>query len=61
MLYVYEDEKMAKARVDAFIEEAKELRRGKEVGPKRTFRLPNLNNLLANWKPENKTAVASQA
>jgi len=61
MLYFYEDEKIAKARVDAFIEEAKELRRGKEVSRKRTFHLPDLSNLFANWKSGTKTAVANQA
>ncbi|MBK8900081.1 MAG: hypothetical protein IPM53_02760 [Anaerolineaceae bacterium] len=61
MLYFYEGEKMAQARIDAFIEEAKELRRAEGVSPKRTFRLPNLSNLFANLKPEKKTAVANQA
>ncbi|MAT96981.1 MAG: hypothetical protein CL608_07555 [Anaerolineaceae bacterium] len=61
MLYFYENEKMAQARIDAYIEESKALRRAEKASPKRTFRLPNLSNLLANWKVENKTAVANQA
>ncbi len=61
MLYFYEDEKLAKARIDALIEEAKEGRLIKNSGLKRTFRLPNLSNLFANWKSEKSTAVPTQA
>jgi uridine kinase len=61
MLYFYEDEKIAKARVDAFIEEAKEVRRARNVSRERTFRLPGLSSLFANWKTEKKTAVTTQA
>ena len=61
MLYFYEDEKIAKARIDALIEEAKEGRWAKKVNRERTFHLPNLSNVFANWKIEKKTAVTTQA
>jgi hypothetical protein len=63
MLYFYESDKAAEVRVNAFIEEAKELRRSKNVSWEPIFRLPNLpklSSLFANWKPENKTAVVNQ-
>lgn len=59
MLYSYMDQKMAEARIDALIEEAKEARLAKKVGRKQALRLPNLSNLFANWKTEKKTAVAT--
>jgi hypothetical protein len=61
MLYFYEDEKIAKARIDALIEAAKEGRRAKKVSRERSFRLPELSDVFANWKAEQKTAVATQA
>lgn len=61
MLYPYLEEKMANARLDAMIEEARQGRRARELGPKKAFRLPKLSSLFSNKKSEQKTAVATQA
>ncbi len=61
MLYSYMDEKMAEARIDALIEEAKEGRLARKAGWTFSLRLPNLSNLFANSKTEKKAAVATQA
>ena len=61
MLYTHMDQKIAEARIDALIEEAKEGRLIKNSGRKPIFRLPNLSNLFTNLKTAQKTAVATQA
>lgn len=64
MFYYYMDEKIAEARVNAVIENAKERGLATQSGKverEYNFRLPDLSNLLKNWKAGNKTAVASQA
>ena len=61
MLYSHMDEKMAEARIDALIEVTKESRRDKKVSRERTFQLPDLSNLFANWKTGKRTAVTTQA
>ena len=63
MLYFYEDPKIAQARVDALIEEAREGRLVKKTSWKwkRKYRFPNLSNLFANWKFKKNKAVTSQA
>jgi hypothetical protein len=61
MLYPYLEEKMANARLDAMIEEARANARARELGPKRSFRLPKLSSLFSKEKSEQKTAVATQA
>lgn len=59
MLYSHMDQKIANARIDALIEEAKEGRLVKNAGWKQTIQLPNLSHLFANLKNEKKTAVAT--
>ncbi|MCB8924135.1 MAG: hypothetical protein H6652_00755 [Ardenticatenaceae bacterium] len=61
MLYSYMDQKIAEARIDTLIEEAKEGRLVKQAGRKQALRLPSLSNLFANLKMEKQTAVATQA
>jgi len=55
------DQKIAEARIDTLIEEAKEGRLVKQAGRKQALRLPSLSNLFANLKMEKQTAVATQA
>lgn len=61
MLYSHMDQKIAEARIDALIEEAKERRQSRKVSQKRTFSLPELKTLFANRNSEQNTAVATQA
>ncbi|MCA9955313.1 MAG: hypothetical protein H6657_21130 [Ardenticatenaceae bacterium] len=64
MLYFYMDEKIAEARVNAVIEDAKERRLTNQTGKvdrEYNFRLPDLSTLFKNWKVGQKTAVATQA
>ncbi len=64
MFYYYMDEKIAEARVNAVIENAKERRMTNQSGKverEYNFRLPDLSNFFNNWKAGQKTAVATQA